>query len=75
MTFQTFHEFAEWCIDIEQVNVLEYDENNSVIIIGDLWDTPGMIVCEVLVSAYDSRFVFGPMDSDLDNGSIVLHSD
>ena len=73
MTFTDFNSFAEWCIDNEFINVEEYDEHEREIIIRDLYDTQGMYVCEVLTSAYDSGFIFGPMMAGELNGCIVLY--
>lgn len=76
MTFQTFQEFAEWCNDVKEINVVEEQEEtsgrNNAMIIGDLHNTNGMLVCEILVSAYDSGFQFGPMGTDWYNGSIMI---
>lgn len=73
MTFQTFESFVEWCMEVQEFDVHSYNEEESTIVIEDLWNTPGMNVCELMISAYDSGFHFGPMDADMYNGSLLIH--
>lgn len=68
--FQTFSEFVNWCEDVPEITVEETD--SDTIAISNLRDTDGMIVCEMMVYAYDSGFIFGPMHADLFKGSIVI---
>lgn len=75
MTFQDFQQFVSWCKNVEEISTRTSEQGNHAIIIDDLWDTNGMIVCELMVYAYDSGFHFGPMDSDRDNGSIIIYED
>lgn len=75
MTFQEFQEFVDWCKETEEISVQTFNQTSDSIIIEDLWDTNGMVVCELMVSAYDSGFHFGPMHSDLDNGSLIIYED
>jgi hypothetical protein len=72
MTFENFQQFRNWCKDNQEISVRDYNDENQGVIIENLHDTNGMIVCELMVSAYDSGFRFGPMHSDMDGGSIVI---
>jgi hypothetical protein len=75
MTFTSFNSFANWCKDVEEIKVEEYNQYEEKLIIGNLKDTNGMLVCELLVAAYDSGFTFGPMMENFYNGCIVFYQD
>lgn len=75
MTFTDFHSFAEWCDYVEEYTVVEYNKPEKKVIIGDLKDTNGMAVCELLLSAYDSGFHFGAMVHDQYDGCVVVYED
>lgn len=74
MTFETFEEFTEWCMDYDKIDS-ERQEEAEAITLKNLYDTSGMVVCETMVYAYDSGFVFGAMMHDREGGLLVIQKE
>ena len=75
MTFQTFEHFEEWCIDNEKVTVEPSKPQENALILRDLQETTAIYAVEVLVSAFDSGFIFGGFFAEEKNGCLVIYDD
>lgn len=76
MTFTTFKAFGEWCVDNEHIDVMEKDletNTNPHVTIHNINETSGQYIAEVLISAYDSGFIFGYFSVEENNGVLDIY--
>ena len=75
MTFNTFHDFQDWCINNEKIDVMEINipGDKKYVTIHNLENTNPLIVAELLITAMDSDFYIGTFHADRYNGVIDIH--
>ncbi len=73
MTFETFEDYRSWVEGIEEINTETIESDKPEFLIRDIHDSKPMIICEIMVSAYDSGFHFGGMFTNEKNGCLVIY--
>jgi hypothetical protein len=75
MTFNTFHKFQDWCINNEEIDVMEinFPGDKKYVTIHNLEDTNSLIVAEIVITAMDSDFYIGAFHANKYNGVIDIH--
>ena len=79
MTFQTFEDYKEWCINVTEnenleIKTLENQTPNSIML-ENIQNSDPILVLEIVLSAYDSDFILGSFHANEDNGSIIIYQD
>ena len=78
MTFDNFQNYKEWVKNITEnqnlaVRTLENKPNS--LILENIQNSDPILMLEIVLSAYDSRFILGAFNANQDNGSIIIYQD
>lgn len=77
MTFQTFEDYKEWCMNVTEnenleIKTLENQTPNSIML-ENIQNSDPILVLEIVLSAYDSSFILAGFFANEGNGSLIIH--
>jgi hypothetical protein len=78
MTFQNFKSYKVWVkdtADLTNLSVRTLENKPNSIMLENIANSDPLIVLEIVLSAYDSRFILGGFFANEGNGSLIIYQD